>query len=140
MSTFQRAPEPLDKDTVARFHRDGFVVVPACVASERIETLRRAFDELLAIWSAECGVTRARYLEVVSQWTNVWERHPAFAAQLRHPKVIAIRDLNIRSYFQFSLVSDDEVLNEIKKLTPRKAALRTYNIRSPWLHRIPVFW
>ena len=59
--------------------------------------------------------------------------------RLKHQRVIAIRDLNIRSYFQFSLVSDDEVLKEIKKLNPRKATLRTFYIRSPWLHRIPMF-
>ena len=36
--------------------------------------------------------------------------------------VTAIRNLNIRSHFEFSFVSVDEVLNEIKKLNPRKVA------------------
>ena len=84
-------------------------------------------------------IPRFREINPLAEWIT----NPTLNSILKyrkHPKVIAIRDLNIRSYFQFSLVSDDEVLNEIKKLAPRKAALRTYNIRSPLLHRIPVFW
>ena len=40
----------------------------------------------------------------------------------KDPSVTAIRNLNIRSHFEFSLVSVDEVLKKIKKLNPRRAA------------------
>ena len=43
----------------------------------------------------------------------------------KHPSVTAIRNLNIRSYFDFSFVSVAEALKEIKKLNPRKVAQST---------------
>ena len=76
-------------------------------------------------------IPRFREINPLAEWIT----NPTLNSILKyrkHPKVITIRDLDIRSYIlQFSLVSDDEVLNEIKKLNPRKATLRTYNIRSP---------
>ena len=76
-------------------------------------------------------IPRFREINPLAEWIT----NPTLNSILKyrkHPKVITIRDLDIRSYIlQFSLVSDDEVLNEIKKLNPRNATLRTYNIRSP---------
>ena len=43
----------------------------------------------------------------------------------KHPSVTAIRKRNIRSHFEFSFVSVDKFLIEIKKLNPRKAAQST---------------
>ena len=43
----------------------------------------------------------------------------------KHPSVTAIRNLNIRSHFEFSFVSVDDALKEIKKLNCRKAAQST---------------
>ena len=43
----------------------------------------------------------------------------------KHPSVTAIGNLSIRSHFEFSFFSVDEVLKEIKKLNPRKAAQTT---------------
>ena len=43
----------------------------------------------------------------------------------KHPSVTAIRNLNIRSHFEFSFVCVAEVLKETKKLNPRKAAQST---------------
>ena len=40
----------------------------------------------------------------------------------KHPSATAIRKINIMSRFEFSFVSVDEVLNDIKKLNPGKAA------------------
>ena len=40
----------------------------------------------------------------------------------KHPSVTAIRNLYLRSHFEFSFGSVDEVFKEIKKLNPRKAA------------------
>ena len=39
----------------------------------------------------------------------------------KYPSVIAIGNLNIRFHFEFSFVTVDNVLNEIKKLNPRKS-------------------
>ena len=44
----------------------------------------------------------------------------------KHPSDIAIKDLNIRSHFLFSLVSVDEALKEVKKLNLWKAAQSSY--------------
>ena len=43
----------------------------------------------------------------------------------KHPSVTAIRNLNIRSHFEFSFVCVAKVLKETKKLNPRKAAQST---------------
>ena len=43
----------------------------------------------------------------------------------KHPSVIANRNLNFRSHFEFSFVSVDEVPEEIEKLNPGKAAQST---------------
>ena len=39
-----------------------------------------------------------------------------------HPSISTIRNLNFRSHFEVFFVSVDEVLKEIKKFNPRKAA------------------
>ena len=44
----------------------------------------------------------------------------------KHPSDIAIKDLNIRSHFLFSLVSVDEALKEVKKLNLWKATHSSY--------------
>lgn len=78
------APDAASLDS---FQRNGFLAVDVGLAPEEVQRLRSALDSLHAQWARELDVPREEYLRVVSQWTNVWERHPAFAAQLRHPEV-----------------------------------------------------
>lgn len=72
------------------FATEGHLVVGPLVPPRRVERLRGALDELWDAWSAELGVSRAAYCRVVSQWTNLWESHPAFAEQLRDPVCTAM--------------------------------------------------
>lgn len=70
---------------VASFDKDGHLPVGPLRTPAEVEALRDALDVLWDGWAAELGVSRADYCRVVSQWTNVWEAHAAFAAQLRDP-------------------------------------------------------
>ena len=81
--------EPSASQIVA-FHEQGYLVIESLIEPSRVALLRAAFDELLDRWSAECSVSRERYLQVISQWTNVWEKHPQFATQVHHPRMLAI--------------------------------------------------
>lgn len=77
----------LSNDGIARFRRDSYLAFGPVLDGAAVERLRAALDELQAGWAAELGVTVDEYVRVVSQWTNVWEKHPAFAEQLRHPTI-----------------------------------------------------
>lgn len=85
-----RLPMPLDPQQVAAFHRDGYVVVPGLVEMTRVAALRAAHDALVDQWAVDCGVERATYTRVISQWTNLHTHHPIFRAQLDHPPVVSI--------------------------------------------------
>lgn len=81
---------PLSADIVDAFRRDGYVPYGPVVGGAALEELRGALTELQRGWAAELGVSVDEYTRVVSQWTNVWERHPRFAMQLRDPIVTAV--------------------------------------------------
>ncbi len=70
---------------IESFRRDGYIAAGPLLTAERIEGLRAALDVLWRDWAAELAVTVADYCRVVSQWTNLWESHQAFAQQLRDP-------------------------------------------------------
>lgn len=80
----------LNDKQIESFQEQSYLVVPGVVDLLTVQRLRAAHDDLLQRWSAECGVTLADYERVVSQWTSVHEQHPAYAAQLHHPRVVAI--------------------------------------------------
>ncbi len=69
----------------SRFDRDGFLPFEHLIDAAGIAGLRAALASLQARWAAELGAAVGDYVRVVSQWTNLWESHPAFAAQLRSP-------------------------------------------------------
>lgn len=74
----------------ARFWDEGHLVVEDLVPPEQIERLRRAFDSQTAAWAHEIDTPLEEYLEVVSQWTNVWEHNAVFEEQLHHPRAAAM--------------------------------------------------
>jgi hypothetical protein len=80
----------LSSEQVDQFQRDGYVPLGPLLTAEQVEKLRTALDELWAQWASALGVSTEDYCRVVSQWTNVWEAHPAFAAQLRDPRLAAM--------------------------------------------------
>lgn len=80
----------LGAEQVAQFKRDGYVPIGPLLTTEQLELLRGALDELWAQWASSLGVSLQDYCRVVSQWTNVWESHPAFASQLRNPQLAAM--------------------------------------------------
>ncbi len=79
--------EVLTEDHIRFFREHGYVVVGPLVDEARLATLRSAFESLEAKWARECEVSVERYRSIVSQWTGLWEHHPAFATQIHHPEV-----------------------------------------------------
>lgn len=73
----------------ASFEAMGHLVKPL-VSREEAGRLCRAFEAQAAAWAAEIDTPLDEYLELVSQWTNVWERNDAFRRQLYHPRAAAI--------------------------------------------------
>ena len=78
------------------FDENGFLVVPSLILPDQAERLRKAFEHQSTIWAAEIDVPVEEYLSVVSQWTNVWETHPEFRAQVFHERAAAIASELIR--------------------------------------------
>jgi ectoine hydroxylase-related dioxygenase (phytanoyl-CoA dioxygenase family) len=72
------------------FQRQGFLACDVGVTLAEVQDLRTALSDLQISWATELGVPTEEYRRVVSQWTNVWERHPAFWRQLRHPALTRI--------------------------------------------------
>lgn len=73
-----------------RFHQQGHLVVGPLVPTAQVARLRDAFSAQTARWADEIETPLAEYLEVVSQWTNVWEHNAVFHAQLHHQRAAAI--------------------------------------------------
>lgn len=80
----------LGSEQVDQFQRDGYLPVGPLLSSEQVATLRMALDELWERWAHSLGVSLEDYCRVVSQWTNVWESHPAFAAHLHDPRLASM--------------------------------------------------
>ena len=72
------------------FEEFGHVVVGPLVDAATVAELRSAFDEQVEAWARDIDVPVADYLEVVSQWTNVWEENPRFRSQLHHRRAAEI--------------------------------------------------
>ncbi len=72
------------------FHEQGHLVVESLIPPEQVARLRAAFAEQTVRWAEEIDTPLSEYLEVVSQWTNVWEHNPVFRAQLHNPRAAAI--------------------------------------------------
>lgn len=80
----------LTDDQRARFMRDGYAVVGPILQPNEVARLREAFEQLVVRWAVEVGAASPEeYTDIVSQWTGVWEHHPAFRQQLFHPNVAA---------------------------------------------------
>ena len=73
-----------------QFHQQGHLVVGPLVPDTQIAQLREAFDAQTASWADEIDTPIEEYLEVVSQWTNVWEHNAVFKAQLHHQRAATI--------------------------------------------------
>ncbi|MFT5685545.1 MAG: phytanoyl-CoA hydroxylase [Myxococcota bacterium] len=72
------------------FNEQGHLAVSSLIPPEQITHLRRAFEAQTAEWAEEIDTPLPEYLEVVSQWTNVWEHNQVFRAQLYHQRAAAI--------------------------------------------------
>lgn len=80
----------LSPEQVARFQEQGHLIVGPLVGPDEIARLRRAFEDQTARWAEEIDAPLDEYLQVVSQWTNVWEKNSVFREQLFHPRAAAI--------------------------------------------------
>jgi phytanoyl-CoA hydroxylase len=80
----------LTESMTRHFHEQGWVVIPALIERADALALARAFENQAARWAAEIEVPTQEYLEVVSQWTNVWEHNESFRRQLFDPRAAAM--------------------------------------------------
>jgi len=74
----------------ARFNERGYLLYGPLITPDEAADLRATFEALTHRWAAEVEATTEEYLEVISQWTNVWEQHPRFRQQLFHARAAAI--------------------------------------------------
>ena len=74
----------------ATFHEIGHVVVEDLVPAPMVDMLRKAFDKQTKTWADAIETPVDEYLQVVSQWTNIWEHNETFRAQLFHKRAAAI--------------------------------------------------
>ncbi|MGB1014258.1 MAG: phytanoyl-CoA dioxygenase family protein [Nannocystaceae bacterium] len=72
------------------FHEYGWVVVPGLLSRTKLDTLIGAFESQVAKWAREIDIPLTEYLNVVSQWTNVWEHNPSFRKLLFDPRRASI--------------------------------------------------
>jgi len=80
----------LPPDARDRFAEQGWLVVGPLLHHGELETLRSVLDARIRIFADEIDTSFDEYVSVVSQWTNLWERDPAFRRQLHHPEVARI--------------------------------------------------
>jgi phytanoyl-CoA hydroxylase len=80
----------ITKEQLECFRSDGHIAVGPLVTPDQIARLRHAFDTQTAAWAAEIDTPLDEYLDVVSQWTNVWEHNRVFRAQMFHQRAAAI--------------------------------------------------
>lgn len=69
------------------FAEQGWLVIGPLIDAAQVERLRCAFDARMRIFADEIDVPVDEYLQVVSQWTNLWERDADFQQQMHNPVV-----------------------------------------------------
>jgi ectoine hydroxylase-related dioxygenase (phytanoyl-CoA dioxygenase family) len=88
----------LSKADVERYQHDGVIVVPDVLSAAEVEALRRATDEMIArargvtehdeVYDLEPGhnasLPRVRRIKTPHRW------HPAYAAMVAHPGIVAV--------------------------------------------------
>ena len=74
----------------ALFQTQGHLVIPDLIAPAEVQRLRGAFEAQAAEWAEEIDTPLDEYLDVVSQWTNVWEHNRVFKEQLFHRRAATI--------------------------------------------------
>ena len=72
------------------FRLIGHTAVGPLVDHDQLVRLREAFDQQTRQWADDVGASQAEYLDVVSQWTNVWEHNATFRNQLFHERAAAV--------------------------------------------------
>ncbi len=82
-------PELSEKDR-GHFQQRGWLVVRDLIDASEAAELRTEFELQAQAWAADIDTSVDDYLEVVSQWTNVWEHNARFRQQLHHPRAAKI--------------------------------------------------
>ena len=80
----------LTEANTREFREFGWTVIPGLVSPLEAEALGRAFDAQAAQWARDIETPLAEYLDVVSQWTNVWEHNEVFRQRLFCPRAASI--------------------------------------------------
>src|SRR5262249_28616537 len=87
----------LSEADVRSYREKGYIVVPAVLTAEEVAGLRQATDEVAAGAAEVNGHTEIYDLEPdhkpeaprLRRINNPHRQHPAFAAMVRHPKIVA---------------------------------------------------
>lgn len=71
-----------DGDALAFFNRRGWVVIKQPLSSARVGRIETAWEDMTRRLSADIGVAVSRYLQVISQWRDLWKSDPRFEQTL----------------------------------------------------------
>ncbi|NKC14441.1 MAG: hypothetical protein GKR94_20345 [Gammaproteobacteria bacterium] len=72
-----------DAGSVEFFNRNGWVVLRKPLSRARMDDVEDAWRYMTENFAADIGVPVSRYLEVISQWRNLWKVDPRFELALR---------------------------------------------------------
>lgn len=74
----------------ATYAEQGWVLVGPVIDAAQVRRLQEAFDQRMRCFADEIDVPVEEYLQVVSQWTNLWEHDAVFRDQLHDRRLAAI--------------------------------------------------
>lgn len=75
----------LTPEQKATFADQGWLLVGPLIDREQVRRLQSAFDARMRVFADEIEVPVEEYLQVVSQWTNLWEHDAVFRRQMHDP-------------------------------------------------------
>lgn len=69
-------------DALSFFNRRGWVVLKQPLSNLRVRLIETAWENMTRRLSSDIGVSVSRYLDVISQWRDLWKSDPRFAQAL----------------------------------------------------------
>lgn len=71
-----------DADAPAFFNRHGWVILKQPLSGKLVRDIESAWDDMTERLSSDIGVSVSRYLQVISQWRDLWKIDPRFERAL----------------------------------------------------------
>ncbi|MGM0767709.1 MAG: phytanoyl-CoA dioxygenase family protein [Pseudomonadota bacterium] len=73
----------LDTQAFAFYERHGFVCLRGLISADTVDKIQANWSAMVDTYSKDIGVDKSQYLDVISQWRDLWKQSPFFLQLLK---------------------------------------------------------